>query len=159
MSFSLHSLSEYDRFVAVDIGSSRIKALICGIEAGELKILAKASMRQSRKHIMGGEIADLAGVSESVKRTILKAAEGMDRLPEDIVVSINSPSILFDSVGMNYVRDDGDVPINMEEIDRMIASTESKSLERMKPKAESRLGLAHSELRLITTSLTSILID
>jgi len=159
MSFALRSLSDYDQFVAVDIGASRIKVLVCTIEGGELKILARASMRQSRKHIIAGEISDIAGVSEAVKRTILKAAEGMDSLPKDIVVSINSSSLLFDSVGMNYVRDDADRPIDMEEIDRMIASTETKSLERMKPKAESRLGLSHNELRLVTTSLTSILID
>ena len=60
---------------------------------------------------------------------------------------------------MNYVRQDPDTPIDMEELDRMIASTETKSLERIKPKSENRLDLAPAELRLITTSLTSIALD
>ncbi len=59
MGFSIRTLSEYDRFFVVDIGSSRVKVLLCELANGELKILGKASTRQSKKLTIDGEIADL----------------------------------------------------------------------------------------------------
>lgn len=159
MSFKLKPLSEYDRFVAIDIGAYRVKVLVCAVEGGELKIYGRASTRQSKKNVIAGEIADLAAVSDLVRRTILKAAEGLDSLPEEVVLSINSSALLYDSIGTNYVRSDAEDPITMEEIDRMIASTEGKSLDRVRSKAEERFDLGPNELRLVTTSLTSISLD
>ncbi len=159
MGFKFQSLTEYDAFVAVDIGAYRVKALVCRIRGGDVEIVRRASTRQAKKNVIGGEIADLASVSDTVRRTILKAAEGLDSLPSEIVVSVSSSALLYDSVGMNYVRESPDDPITMEEVDRMIASTEGKSLDRIKAKAEERLGLSETELRLVTTSLTSITLD
>lgn len=159
MSFKLKPLSEYDRFVAIDIGAYRVKVLVCAVESGELKIYGRASIRQSKKNVIAGEIADLAAVSDVVRRTILKAAEGLESLPEEVVLSINSSALLYDSIGTNYVRGDSEDPITMEEIDRMIASTEGKSLDRVRSKAEDRFDLGPNELRLVTTSLTSISLD
>lgn len=159
MSFKLKPLSEYDRFVAVDIGANRVKVLVCAVENGDLKVYGRASTRQSKKNVIAGEIADLAAVSDIVRRTVLKAAEGLDSLPEEVVMSINSSALLYDSIGTNYVRNRADEPITMEEIDRMIASTEGKSLDRIRIKAEDRFDLGPNELRLVTTSLTSISLD
>ncbi len=141
MSFKLKPLSEYDRFVVIDIGSYRVKVLVCSTVGGELKICGKASTRQSKKNVISGEIADLSAVSDTVRRTILKAAEGLDSLPEEVVLSIGSSSLIYDSIGTNYVRSNPDDPISMEEVDKMIASTEGKSLERIRDKAEERFGL------------------
>lgn len=57
------------------------------------------------------------------------------------MLSINSSALLYDSIGTNYVRSNPDDPITMEEIDRMIASTEGKSLDRVRSKAEDRFDL------------------
>lgn len=159
MGFKLQSLSDYDRFIAVDIGAYRIKALVCSIHGGALEILAKSSIRQPKRNMIGGEISDLSGLADTVRRAILKAAEGLDTLPEEVVLSVSSSGLLYDSIGTNYVRQNANDPISMEEVDRMIASSEGRSLERIKAQAEERLSLSESELRLVTTSLTSITLD
>jgi enoyl-[acyl-carrier-protein] reductase (NADH) len=59
MSFRLSTIQEYSRFVAIDIGSCKIRVLICEIENGSLKLLGKASIRQNRNHMMDGDIANM----------------------------------------------------------------------------------------------------
>jgi cell division ATPase FtsA len=59
MGFQIKTLSENDRFFVIDIGSTRIKVLLCELEEGKLNILEHASIRQSRKHMFGGDISDL----------------------------------------------------------------------------------------------------
>lgn len=75
MGFSIRTLSDYDSFYVVDIGSSRVKALFCELQNGELQIRAHASMRQSKKYVIDGEIADIRGVCETVHKALAKVSE------------------------------------------------------------------------------------
>lgn len=58
-----------------------------------------------------------------------------------------------------YIRDDDELPLNMEEIDMMIAKIEKASLARAKEKAKSEYGIIHDDIRLVSSTLTSITID
>lgn len=159
MSFRVSNVADYDRFIAVDIGAFKIKVLICSVEEGSLRVIGDASVRQSRKNFASGEIADLYGVSETIKKAIAKASENIENVPKDVVFSLSSRNTLYDTIVMNYVREDKDAPIDMEEIDSIIKKIEYKSLERIKTKSESRIGVADSEMKLVTTSITSIVLD
>lgn len=88
MSFKISNIVDYHQFIALDIGTSKIKVLICSIEGGGIKILGSATLRQSKKNIIDGEIADLYGVSETIKKAINKAGENLDEIPSDIVISL-----------------------------------------------------------------------
>ena len=59
MGIRIKSISEQERFFAVDIGSARIKVLLCEIRSGELFIIDSSSIRQSRKNMSDGVISDL----------------------------------------------------------------------------------------------------
>lgn len=159
MPFSISNIVDYNRFIALDIGSSKIKVLICSIESGELRVLGSAIVRESKKNIIDGEIADLYGVSESIKKAIFQAGKDLDEVPNDVVISLSSPLTLTDTISMNYIRDDKDVPITMEEIDSAVKKIEHKSFERIKSRAEMRVDVIGSEMKLVTTSITSITVD
>jgi len=159
MPFSISNIVDYNRFIALDIGSSKIKVLICSIESGELRVLGSSIVRESKKNIIDGEIADLYGVSESIKKAISQAGKDLDEVPNDIVISLSSPLTLTDTISMNYIRDDKDIPITMEEIDSAVKKIEHKSFERIKSKAELRVDVIGSEMKLVTTSITSITVD
>ncbi len=67
--------------------------------------------------------------------------------------------MLTDTLSMNYVRESASTPLDMEEIDRMIGKIENKSLERAKPRILSRVFESEGQMKLVTTALTSIVID
>ena len=159
MGFQIKTLSENDRFFAIDIGSTRIKVLLCALESGKLTILENASIRQSRKHMQGGDISDLQGVSEALQKVLYKIEKNQNGEIKDCIFSIQSPSLVADSFSMNYVRDKESSPLGMEEIDSMVAKIEQKSLEKAKPKILGQVAEDESQMKLITTSLTSITID
>ncbi|MBP8016559.1 hypothetical protein KAZ01_00990 [Candidatus Gracilibacteria bacterium] len=159
MSFKINNILEYDTFIALDIGAFKIKVLICKIENGEIKILGSSSFRQSKKDIIDGEIADLYSVSKSISKAILRAGKDLEYIPDDIIVGFNSSQMVYDFIGMNYVRENSSSAILMDEIDQIIKNIEYKSLEKIRSKIESRLGIIDSEMKLITTSLVSIYLD
>lgn len=159
MSFKISNIIDYNQFIALDIGTSKIKVLICSIEGGELKVLGSAIMRQSKKNIIDGEIADLYGVSETIKKTISKAGESLDEIPSDIVISLGSILTFSDIIHMNYIRENPESLITMEEIDNIVKKVEHASLDRVKGKILERTGIIESEMKLVTTSIISITVD
>jgi hypothetical protein len=161
MGIHIKSISEQERFFAVDIGSARIKVLLCEIIAGELVIIDSSSIRQSRKNMSEGVISDIQGVSDTLMRALDKMQDqAAGRLEVDSVIfALQSPYLITDTLSMNYVRESVDQPLTMEEIDTMVAKIEYKSLEKAKPKILSQIPLEISQMKLVTTSLSSITID
>ncbi|HRI36592.1 MAG TPA: cell division protein FtsA [bacterium] len=159
MPFRLSQLKEYDSFVVLDIGAYKVRVLIAERCDGELHVLARHSVRQSRKDIDGGSIADLYGVAKTVDRAMERACDDAGVTPDHIVCSIGSESILSDTLSTNYVRDVPDEKITFDEIDSVVSRFEKKSLERIRAKIPARLGIAASEMKLVATTLTSIMID
>lgn len=67
--------------------------------------------------------------------------------------------MLYDTLSMNYVRQDPTAPITMNEIDEVISGTEQKSLDRLRGKIETCVGIVDCEMKPITTMLTAIYLD
>ena len=60
---------------------------------------------------------------------------------------------------MNYVRENPESSITMEEIDNIVKKVEYTSLDRVKGKIRERTGIIESEMKLVTTSIISIMVD
>lgn len=159
MGFKISNILDYDNFIALDIWAFKIKALLCKIEWSELKIISQATLRQSKKDMLDGEITDIWAVSKSIQKVISKACQNIDTIPNDIIVLFNTWDFIYDFTGVNYVRKWDREPITMKEIDKMIEDVEIRSIDKAKIKTENRLGLLDSEVKLITTSITWIYID
>lgn len=159
MGFRLSTIQEYNRFIAIDIGSYKIRVLICEIQNGELVILGRSSVRQERSHTIGGVITDMHGVSESIRRAIDIAWKWLEEIPEDIIVTLLSDSLMSDTITTQYSRADKDSTLTMEEIDAMIKKIESHSFERVRTKMRTEYWTDDREIRLISSTLTSISLD
>ena len=59
MAFHLAHIQEYHRFIALEIGSYRIRTGIYNIENGEIIRLGISTVRQSRRDIQNGQIVDM----------------------------------------------------------------------------------------------------
>jgi cell division ATPase FtsA len=59
MAFHLSHIHDFHRFLAVDIGTHRVRSGVYNIEASEIRCEGMASVRQSRRSIQDGSITDL----------------------------------------------------------------------------------------------------
>jgi cell division protein FtsA len=66
---------------------------------------------------------------------------------------------IYDAVTTQYIRADREKPIDMEEVDVMIKKIEQESLERAKEKSIKQFGIIHDDIKLVSSTLTSITID
>lgn len=159
MSFRLSHIHEYNRFIAVDLGSYRIRACVYEIEGGMVIQKWKASVRQNRKNFLDGTITNLQGVAQGIEQAILQATHGLDEIPEDVILAFSPEICIFDSISTQYIRADKESTLTMQEIDSMIQKIEHTSLERAKEKSKTQFGVIHDDIRLVSSTLTSIYID
>lgn len=159
MGFRISHIHEYDRFIAIDLGSYRVRAVLYRISDGRLCIEWSASVRQHKKNMDGWNIADMQGVAETIDSAIHEACKNSTEIPDDIIVGFSPTISVHDSMTSQYMREDESAPLTMEELDMMIEKIEKASLMRAKEKAKFEYGIVHDDIRLISSTLTSILID
>jgi hypothetical protein len=159
MGFQIQKAEEKEIFLAVDIGTARIKVLLVQVDKGDFLILSSVSMRQSKKHMHQGEILDLQGVSDTLLKAIHKVEEEKWVTAKKIVYSVSSQFLITDTLSMNYVRASDTSPITMEEIDVMVSKLEHKSLEKIKPKILVQVPIEDTQMKLVTTTVTAISLD
>lgn len=116
--------------------------------------------RQNRSAMIDGEISDLRAVAKCIDLALTRASEsvGIAR-PQDAIVSLQTHSLATDTFAMNYRRTSPTSGISMSEIDEMVARTETTALDRMSRRLEGELAILPTEARLVSTLLTSVVID
>ena len=159
MSFHVAHIQDYNRFVAVDIGSYRVRAALYSLEDGDLTMLSYASVRQDKKNIINGSIVDMRSVALTIERAIMQVSRDIESTPSDIILSFSSHATLSDIITTQYVRADKNAPITMTEIDSIINRIEAESFSRIREKAKREFGIAHDDIRLVSSTITSISID
>jgi len=159
MAFHLAHIHDYNRFIAIDIGSYRVRAGVYDISEGKLEALSYATVRQDKKNIINGSIADMCSVALTIERAIIQASKDLDNTPEDIILSFSSHTTLSDIITTQYIRRDKTTNITMEEIDTIIKKVEAESFSRIREKAKREFSIAHDDIRLISSTITSISID
>ena len=159
MSFHLAHIHDYERFLVIDMGTYRVRAGVYKVEKQQLKEIGYATVRQNRKNFSGGQISDMQGVAATIEQAILQASKDLDHIPEDIIISFPSSDFLFDSITTQYTRADPSSTLTMQELDTMIKKIESQSYARAREKARIRSGVFQDDLRLISSTITSVAID
>ncbi len=159
MAFHLAHIHDYERFLAIDIGSYRVRTGVYSINGGEVSCVWFGWARQNKRNIIHWSIADLRWVSLSIERSMVQACQKVDTIPTDAIVSFSSSTFISDILMTQYVRTDKTKEITMQEIDTMIKKVEKESFQRVKIRAKDQFGITHDDIRLVSSTITSISID
>ncbi len=159
MGFRISNIHEYDRFIAIDLWSYRVRAALYTMKDGKLRLEWSACVRQHRKNMTQGVIMDMQWVAYAIDKAIHEACIHIDEIPEDIILWFSPTICIHDIVASQYIRADESLPLAMEELDTMIEKIEKTSLGRAKEKAKTEYGVIHDDIRLISSTLTAITID
>jgi len=96
-------------------------------------------LRQNKKDIIDGEIADIASVAEQIQKVMSHIDLKTGKEIRDIIVGVNSNHFLYDITSVNYVRESAQDPVTMQEIDSMLGAVEERSFDKIKLQTASRL--------------------
>jgi cell division ATPase FtsA len=90
---------------------------------------------------------------------IIKALRDHNFNPKDIIINIPTSTLVSSANKIVYSRSNKETPIDLNELDYIIAKAEKKALEDAKREITKKTGYLEVDMKLITSSITSIKID
>lgn len=158
MSF-IKNLIPWKKVLVIDIGTYKVKTAIVEYKNGNIFLIWYSEQKQEPLNIIWSEIADISWVCHTIERSVDKLTNFTNSIPKDIFINIPSSKIISFSKTIKYERQNPDEQIDMAELDYIIWKVERKALDESKKEIALKTGYVNTEIKLITSSITSIFID
>ncbi len=158
MSF-IQKIISWKKVLVIDVGTYKVKVACCEFKNSEVTLLWYAEKRQETSHIIGTEIANIEWVAHTIEEVMEKALKWVNATPKDIIINIPTSTIVSSGNKIVYSRNDKDTPIDLNELDYIIAKAEKKALSDAKKEITKKTGYLDVDMKLITSSITNIKID
>lgn len=147
------------QIVALDIGTEYVKALIANVQGERLEITGVGRAHQELADMQSGAIADIAGVVENCDRALTQAENMADSDAKKVVIGIAGELVKGTTSTIRFKRKDGKKPIDLEEMERIIARVQEKAGKIAQQQLAAELGNENVDVRLVNSALVSIEID
>ncbi len=147
------------KVLILDIWTYKIKAWVCVLENSKIKLISYAEKRQNKSDFLAWEISDIEWIIETAKDAIQKIKDELNFVPSDVIINIPSNKINTVTSRVNYTRKNKDEAIWIWELDTIIHKTEFENLQKAQKEIEEKTWYVDTDLKLVTSSITKILID
>ncbi len=158
MSFISKFIS-WKKVLVIDVGTYKVKVACCEFKNSSVTILWYAEKRQETSHIIGSEIANIEWVALTIEEVIEKALKWVNSTPKDIIINIPTSTIVSSGNKIMYARTQKETPIDLNELDYIIAKAEKQALNDAKREITKKTWYLDVDMKLITSSITNIKID
>lgn len=143
----------------VNVGSYKVKTVICSFSFGGVKILGYWEKRQSRLDIINNEINNVSWVCETIEQSMLKAESVAWVSPKKIIINPFLADTFYYSKKIHFKQRDNEKIINKKDLQTIISSVEKQSLHSIYRDINSKFWIEKQDLQIILTHISQIHID
>ncbi len=151
-----------DLFLALDIGTEFVKAIIAKkkkSETEDLEILGVGKARQAAGNMYNGGIADIPAVADICEKALLEAEKQAGCSTKRVVVGIAGELVKGNTSIIRYHRNNSSKPLTETEVKLIFEKIENRAEEKAKRELELETDNPNVEIRLINSALVSLTID
>jgi cell division protein FtsA len=150
-----------DHILALDIGTEYVKAVLAtpSSEQGTYDIVGIGRAHQAPENMTAGAISDIPGSVQVCETALALAEEQAGFTASQVVIGIAGELVKSASTSIRYVRTEPNSPITDDEIASLIRKIQAKAEKKAAELFASESANFDSELRLISSAITSIFID
>lgn len=143
----------------VNVGSYKVRSIICSFSSGGIKILWYWEKRQSRLDVINNEINNLVWISDTINNAIYKAELEWNTKSEDIIINPFFSKTFYYSKRISHKINDLSKIIWEKEISKILSDNYRISINGMNNKLNNVYGLSKEDLVLILWNIVDIKID
>lgn len=158
MSF-ITKIIPWKHVLVIDIWTYKVKVALCEYKNQEVEVLAYSEKRQEETNIIWSEIWNIEWVSNTIESVISNVLKWQDFNPKDIIINIPTSTLISSTNKIVYSRNSKDNKIDLDELDYIVWKAERKALEDAKRDISKKTWFSDVDMKLITSSITSITID
>ena len=157
--FSTKKINNTKTVILVNVGSYKVRTMLCRFSFSNVKILAYWEKRQSRLDIINNEINNLSGLCSTIKDSILKVELEYWEKVDEVIVNPFFSNIFYYSKNILYKNKDNTKTIDNKDIFKIINYIEENSLQSSFLDIYNKYWLEKQDLKLILANISNINID
>lgn len=151
---------EAKAFLALDIGTEYVKALVFSVGNGEmLEIKAMHKERQDQRNMAGGMVTDIEGVANTCRRVINKLEDETGLKLTKAIVGVAGESIRGGVMTVHYERAKPDNKITASELRNVIQRVQWRTFDRFRNDFLEDTGQSCIDVRIVDAQILKIKID
>ena len=146
-------------FIALDIGTEFVKALICEIADGKAVVIGSGRQRQRLGDMQGGAVTDIGGVIENCEKALERAREVAGVMPEQVVMGIAGELVKGATTTVHYERAKPNTKIDLTELKNIVHKVQWKAFDQVRQQLAWETGHAEIDVKLVNAAIVDVRID
>lgn len=146
-------------FLALDIGTEFVKALVCEPVDGKAMVRGVGKKRQSLGEMQSGAVMDIGGVIGNCAEAIAQATREANGNPVDAIIGIAGELVKGMTHRTTITRKEPQVKIDAAELKNIIHKVQWKSFEETRNQIAYETGFSEIEVKLVNAAIVDARID
>ncbi len=146
-------------FIALDIGTEFVKALICEITDDQAAVLGVGRQRQRLGDMQGGAVTDIGGVIENCEKALERAHQMAGVMPEQVVMGIAGELVKGATTTVHYERAKPESKIDLTELKNIVHKVQWKAFDQVRQQLAWETGHSEIDVKLVNAAIVDVRID
>lgn len=146
-------------FLALDIGTEFVKALVCEAEGNLALVRGVGKKRQKLGDMQSGAVMDIGSVIQNCGAAIEQATKQADGYPTEVIMGIAGELVKGMTARTAYVRKEPDTKIDLGELKNIIHKVQWKSFEETRTQLAYETGYNEIDVKLVNAAIVDVRID
>lgn len=146
-------------FIALDLGTEVVKALIVSAEGDRGRILGVGRHRQRLGDMSSGAVTDIGAVINNCNEAIRKAEKMAGVTTDQLVMGIAGELVKGSTTTISYTRREPDTKIDLAELKNIVHKVQWKAFDEVRSEMAFETGYNEIDIKLVNAAIVDVRID
>ena len=146
-------------YLALDIGTDYVKALVCESEGNKGKILGVGTKHQKLGDMQSGVVTDIASVISNCHSAIREAENMAGVSTKKMVLGISGELVKGATTTTSYIRRDANSKIDLAELKNIVHKIQWRAFDQVRSQLADETGYNEIDVKLVNAAIVDVRID
>ncbi|MFH1218713.1 MAG: cell division FtsA domain-containing protein [Candidatus Peregrinibacteria bacterium] len=146
-------------FLALDIGTDVVKALVCEVEGSKGKIIGVGRKEQKLGDMKSGVVTDIASVIANCHIAIRQAENMAGVSTQKMILGISGELVKGATNTTTYVRRDANSKIDLSELKNIVHKIQWRAFDNVRSQLAEETGYNEIDVKLVNAAIVDVRID
>ena len=148
-----------NHYLALDIGTEFVKALLCAPEGTKARVLGVGRKRQRLGEMQSGAVTDIAAVINNCQDAIHAAQKMAGTSASHLIMGIAGELVKGATTTINYTRREPETKIDLAELKNIVHKVQWKAFDEVRAELAYETGYNEIDVKLVNAAIVDVRID
>jgi cell division protein FtsA len=146
-------------YLALDIGTDMVKALLCVPEGNRSRVLGVGRKKQRLGEMQSGAVTDIAAVINNCQEAIHQAEKMAGVNAKQLIMGIAGELVKGATTTVNYTRREPDTKIDLTELKNIVHKVQWRAFDEVRAELAFETGYNEIDVKLVNAAIVDVRID